>query len=187
MKKFLVLFALIISTNVFGEDISNFEIEGLSLGDSLLNSYKKDYILNNSDDYYGTDVLHFNVPEFDFKSNTGYDTIQMAFLKNDNDYKIIQIAGAIFYDTKNKNIDSCKIKKEEIVNELQIELNIVFEDRSFSNDEGNYFIKTKEYENGDLIRVFCTDWNSKTEKKYGWYDSLRIELVTDNALRLMGF
>ena len=53
----------------------------LSLGDSLLNSYKKDYILNNSDDYYGTDVLHFNVPEFDFESSTGYDTIQMAFKK----------------------------------------------------------------------------------------------------------
>ena len=58
-----------------------------------------------------------------------------------------------------------KIKKEEIVNELEIELNIVFDDRSFSNDEGNYFIKTKEYENGDLIRVFCTDWNSKNRKK----------------------
>ena len=143
--------------------------------------------MNNSDDFYGTDVLTFTIPETDFKSNAGYDTIQFAFLKNDKTFKIIQIAGGIFYDTENKNIDSCNIKKNEIINELKNKFNVFFEDRSYTNENGEFYINTKEYENGDLIRIFCTDWNEKIEKDNGWSDSLRIELLYNNTLSLMGF
>ena len=44
-----------------------------------------------------------------------------------------------------------------------------------------------EYENGDLIRVFCSDWNNKTEKNKGWSDNLRVEIITYNAMSLMGY
>ena len=36
MQKILVLFILLFSSSVFAEDISDFEIEGMSVGDSLL-------------------------------------------------------------------------------------------------------------------------------------------------------
>ena len=81
----------------------------------MLQSYNEEYILNNSDDFYGTDVLTFTIPETDFISNAGYDTIQFAFLKNDKTYKIIQIAGGIFYDTEDKNIESAILKKMKLL------------------------------------------------------------------------
>ena len=187
MKIYSTIFILLFSATVLADEISDFKIEGISLGDSLLLFYNEKYILNNSDDYYGTDVLTFTIPEADFKSDIGYDTIQMAFLKSDKNYKIIQIAGGIFYDTKNKNIDSCKIKKDGIVNELKNQFNVFFEDRSYSNENGDYYIQTKEYENGDKIRVFCTDWSEKRERENGWSDNLRIELLYNDTLSLMGF
>tara|TARA_B100000900_G_scaffold408859_2_gene423808 strand:- start:824 stop:1387 length:564 start_codon:yes stop_codon:yes gene_type:complete len=187
MKIKLLLLVFLFATSLKAQNISEFEIEGISLGDSLLQSYNEEYILNNSDDFYGTDVLTFTIPETDFKSNSGYDTIQFAFLKNDKTYKIIQIAGGIFYDTEYKNIDSCNIKKNEIINELKNQFNIFFEDRSYSNENGDFYIQTKDYENGDKIRVFCTDWDQKIERENGWSDNLRIELLYNNTLSLMGF
>ena len=91
------------------------------------------------------------------------------------------------YDTEYKNIDSCNIKKNEIINELKNQFNIIFEDRSYSNENGEYYIQSKEFENGDLIRVFCTDWSQKKEKESGWSDNLRIELLYNYTLSLMGF
>ena len=187
MKFLLTLFVLFFSSFVNAEDISDFQIEGISIGDSLLKYYDEDYILDYSYDYYGTDVLHFDLPELDYKSASEYDGIQVAFIKNDPKYSAIQIAGAIFYDTKSKNMDSCLKKKDQIVNDLTKQLKIIFSDGSFSDEEGDYYISLMEYENGDLIRVFCSDWNRKTEKNKGWSDNLRIEIITDNAMSLMGY
>ena len=36
MKKTLIIFVLLFSSSVLAEDISDFEIEGISVGDSLL-------------------------------------------------------------------------------------------------------------------------------------------------------
>ncbi|MDC3131832.1 hypothetical protein OA492_02855 [Pelagibacteraceae bacterium] len=187
MKTLLTLFVLLFSSLVVAEDISDFEIEGISIGDSLLIIYKEDYILDNSYDYYGTDVLTFVAPEIDYKSESGYDSIQVAFIKSDIKYSAIQIAGTIFFDTKSKNMDSCLKIKDQIVNDLTKQLNIIFSDRSYSDEEGDYNISTMEYENGDLIRVYCSDWNNKVEKNKGWSDNLRIEIITDKALSLMGY
>ena len=45
MKTFLVLFVLLFSSSVFADDISDFEIEGISIGDSLLDYMTEDEIL----------------------------------------------------------------------------------------------------------------------------------------------
>jgi len=48
MKKLLILlfsFFLLISPSVFADDISDFEIEGISIGDSLLDYMTKEEIL----------------------------------------------------------------------------------------------------------------------------------------------
>ena len=47
MKIFLTLFVLFFSSSVLSEDISDFQIEGMSLGDSLLDYMSEEKILNN--------------------------------------------------------------------------------------------------------------------------------------------
>ena len=44
MKKILVIFILLFSSSVVADDISDFEIEGISIGDSLLDYMSKDEI-----------------------------------------------------------------------------------------------------------------------------------------------
>ena len=45
MKKLLILLFFLSSTSVFADDISDFEIEGISIGDSLLDYMTEEEIL----------------------------------------------------------------------------------------------------------------------------------------------
>ena len=47
MKTFLTLFVLLFSSSVVAEDISDFQIEGMSIGDSLLDYFSEKKIRNN--------------------------------------------------------------------------------------------------------------------------------------------
>ena len=47
MKILLTLFVLLFSSSVFADDISDLEIEGISVGDSLLNYYSEEDIKKN--------------------------------------------------------------------------------------------------------------------------------------------
>ena len=55
MKTLLTLFVLLFSSSVLADDISDFEIEGISIGDSLLDYMTEDEILKeielNKNDY----------------------------------------------------------------------------------------------------------------------------------------
>ena len=46
MKKTLIILVLLFSSSVVAEDISDFEIEGISIGDNLLDYLSKDEILD---------------------------------------------------------------------------------------------------------------------------------------------
>ena len=48
MKKILIILVLLFSSQVFSEDISNFQIEGMSIGDSLLDYFSEDVIISNT-------------------------------------------------------------------------------------------------------------------------------------------
>ena len=45
MKKTLIILVLLFSSSVFADDISDFEIEGMSIGDSLLDYMSEEEIL----------------------------------------------------------------------------------------------------------------------------------------------
>ena len=47
MKYLLTLFFLLFTYSLNSEEISNFELEGFSIGDSLLDFYSKEEILDN--------------------------------------------------------------------------------------------------------------------------------------------
>ena len=47
MKTLLILFVLLFSSSVFAEDISDFEIEGMSIGDSALDFFSEKQIKEN--------------------------------------------------------------------------------------------------------------------------------------------
>ena len=118
MKILLTLFVLLFSSSVFAEDISDFEIGEMSIGDSLLNYFSKDEIENapNYDDYPSD--MKFRIIEIESKDKF-YDVFQFYYIPNDNKFIIQSLNGRKFYN----DINDCYNKKKEIEKSLSVTFN----------------------------------------------------------------
>ena len=180
MKKLLGILVLIlfsIQTPSQADDIRDFQIEGMSIGDSLLNIFSKKEIEKGKIDTYPNSnkfsTIQFWEPTFDFEM---YDSIGISFKTNDSNYLIFGIAGAFFYDN---NIEVCYKKKDEITKELSI----LFENAKIENVKGSHPVdksgKSKtdttyfDFKSGDNAKVGCVDYSKEFEKK-GKVDHLQI-------------
>ncbi len=116
----ILIVTLSLQSLVKADDIRQFEIEGISIGDSLLNYFSEEEILKNIKWHYNDDKTNnkFVIVEFyDLKSLEHYHGIQFGIKTEDKNYKIYVIAGAILYEN---NINDCYLKMKEIDNELSI-------------------------------------------------------------------
>ena len=128
MKKLLViLFSLFFlsTTSVFAEDISDFEIEGISLGDSLLDYMTEEEILEeielNKDNYgwlnepnkYAEVYIWKDFPTYNWVSVFIKNNSTNQYVTNINEkFTILFIRGMIDYI---EDFDSCIQKRDEIV------------------------------------------------------------------------
>ena len=121
-KKIIFIFFLILFLNiqpsVKAGDISDFEIEGISIGDSLLDHYSEDVILKNIKWHYNNNRKDnkFVIVEFyNLEKGEIYDGLQVAIKPDDKKYRVYVISGAIKYKY---NIKECYSKMKEIDKEL---------------------------------------------------------------------
>ena len=178
MKIFLTLFVLFFSSSVFAEDISDFQIEGMSIGDSLLDYFSKEEINKYKKNYYNDDK--FIPVEFEFLPIFKiYDAVQIHFKKNDKKYIIYGLDGLIDFP---KNIKDCYKKQDEIVAELsEIFKNIATKSdkkiKSHAADKSGESKTTTiyfDFASGENAFVSCYDWT----KKIGHLDTLRVAFST---------
>ena len=92
MKKFLtIIFLVLFSTNIsYAEDISDFQIEGISVGDSLLDHYSINEIneaLKNPS-YYKNKIF---VEIFVNYKGSEFDYLQVALQTNDKTFKCFRL------------------------------------------------------------------------------------------------
>ncbi|MBT6326734.1 MAG: hypothetical protein HOJ35_12245, partial [Bdellovibrionales bacterium] len=111
MKRLLLILILTFSfqTLVNADDIRDFEIDGISVGDSLLNYYSKNEIKK----MLSTTVSEYKskrIKRVYFKSNEGSNYLQYNFhYINDQSYKIVNVKGIMLMENKNKKCNSKKI------------------------------------------------------------------------------
>ena len=118
------LFLILILTFSFqslskADDIRNFQIEGISIGDSALDYFTEDEITKNIKWHYNNNKKNneFVIVEFyNYKTAKQYDGIQIAVKPKDKEYKIYVIAGAIQYE--NTKIEDCYSEMQKIDTEL---------------------------------------------------------------------
>ena len=97
MKVFITVIILIFSLQSFtkADDIRDFEIEGISIGDSLLDYFTEEEIKNhNQDNYYNwvKEKKKFTIMEIlGHKNFRTFDGMQFAYKKNDPNYIIYEI------------------------------------------------------------------------------------------------
>ena len=174
---FLIFFTL--QTPSQADDIRDFEIEGMSIGDSLLDHFSNEFI-NEAKRYIYKDKKYFSI--YKSLSNSIYDGIQVTV---NSDYIIHSFAGKIFYDN---NISQCYEKMvsiEEDLDKLFPDAETRKENRKHRADStGKSTIKEKAYffKSGDAIQISCNDWSKFKHKITGeimnYTDELKISIYS---------
>lgn len=179
MKWLLLILFLTLSFQSWtkADDIIDFEIEGMSIGDSLFDYFSESEIkefavtkYENSDKFY---ILTTVTSKFEL-----YDSLQFSVKKNDKKYEIYGMAGIIWFE---KNVNECLIKKKEIEKDLNIifknskieaykEMKLPYDPTGKSQQlsQIQYII-----ENG-LISIECTDFSESMTIEKGYTDNLKI-------------
>ena len=190
MRIFIAVLVLIFSFQSWtkADDISDFEIEGMSIGDSLLDYFSKSTIDESV-------ALNPQYPKEDFKiswfnkTKNGkkfftYDGITIYF-KNKK-YSIHGITGSIYF----KYFKNCSKKKKSIINDLENSLNIKFgieqEVKLFttSDDSTMMYGNVYTFPSGATIQITCYDW-SQDQEKIGRKDELALAISDHEYHRWM--
>ena len=177
MRIFIVVLVLIFSFQSWtkADDISDFEIEGMSIGDSLLEYFSEDKIKNSivkySYKHKDGEFLKIDILNHPFKF---YDVLSAHVKKNDNKYIVYELSGIMDYE---KNIEECYRNKKKIVKELKE----IFP-KSKEHDSGRqkhpqdetgkstYDRLDLELKSGANVTIICYDWSKET----GFMDHLGV-------------
>jgi len=122
MKKILLIIILTLSfqsltLSAKADDIRDFQIEGITIGDSLLNFFTEDELINqfkgNIYNYPNSNrIFESQLPLLDTDI---YDEIQVSLIDNDKKYIVQNINGTIYFG---RNFDQCLQKKTIIENDI---------------------------------------------------------------------
>ena len=185
MNKLLLILILTLSfqTLTKADDISDFEIEGMSIGDSLLKYVEKIYIdkekyfYPNSKKFGVLNIRQENNKLVDFKT---FDTVQFNFIDSDLNYKIHTLRGKILYK-KGIDMRKCTNKKSEIVKELEQLFNIKKRNDTKTNHRRDESGKSKVistflfFTTGGRASIQCYNWS----KDMKFFDNLSVSINTE--------
>ena len=183
MKKLILILILTFSfqTLTKADDIRDFEIEGMSLGDSLLDFFSLEEIKSFKAYFYNDKEYKALQTNLEPKN---YDAIDVAVKDGDRDYIIYQIVGGIYYE---ENVDNCYIKQKKIVSELKNIFSNIVKKNSYTKKHaaditGNSSNTTTQFEfkSKDVVRVSCYDWGKQIEDERGYTDNLRVTIIEAN-------
>lgn len=170
MKTLVTLFVLLFSYSLSADDITDFEIEGISIGDTLLKYMNEEEILVEKEVnkyFYASlgDPIFFEAYIFDGFKN--FDYLSFFVKSNDTNYIIQAIYGVKYYEN---NINDCYKKQKEI----SLELDNQFKNSIKNSNElplhwdqsGKSSMKRISYElmNQDIIALECYDWDESMQK-----------------------
>ena len=184
MRLFIIILILIFNLQSLtkADDIRDFQIEGMSIGDSLLEYFSTKEIKKNIETklIYPSSNKFSIVLFYENKKFKNYSSISINFLTGDDKFIIYGISGINYYGQKIKN---CLKKKDEILIDLK-NLNLkINETKKIKSHQFDKSKKSKshmsifEFDNGDEIRVECHDWTKKMTKKHNLEDQLIVSTL----------
>ena len=177
LKNLIFILILIFSFQSWtkADDIRDFEIEGMSIGDSLLDYFTEEEINNKKKLYWKKiyiSILFYHLPSFEV-----YNSVQFTYKTNDKKFKIYSIEGWLDFDYTIKN---CYKKQDEIVKELSsVFKNVNKQKQKGKHDadrsgESKFIAVNFPFSSGGSARVICTDWGEKISKEKNWSDKLKV-------------
>ena len=164
-KKIILIFFLIFNLNFmhsFANDINEIELDGMSLGDSLLNYYSKKEIKDNKINYFPDERKYFIV--FYNKNLSRFDDMEIYLKTNDKNYTMRSINAGLYP----KSLKECISIKDNIKNEISSALNIKFkkDDDYHSYYTNTYIYGDIVYLDGGFISLECMYYSKKDKEKF---------------------
>ena len=183
MKKFLATLILIsmFQTPSWSDDIRDFQIEGMSLGDSLLDYLSEKKI---SDEIKSPNAFVYKNNKFvaiyfpGSQNSEVYDYVGVTIKPNDKKYIIHEIKGYLKF---HNDIENCLKKRDSIDSELSE----VFKEAERTSDTISHAFdksgKSRQYSvwytfDTGFIEITCHDWSKKITKKNNWPDTLQVNI-----------
>ena len=181
MKKLLaiIVLSLCFITPLQADDIKDFQVEGISVGDSLLDYYNKSQITSKTKGSYPGDDGFYGIS---FSVNSAnYQKISPTLKKGDNEFIIYSIRGEKKMDYKN-----CLKKKEIVIKEIKE----ILTDVKIHNYVSNYKNKYGKSISNDTdlrvkkgtIKIYCNNWDDTITQTRGWHDSFNISADSDEFI-----
>jgi len=179
---FLLLFTL--QTPSLADDIRDFQIEGISVGDKILDHVsKKEYSKRKKREYKYKNI--FATIVFENKKYLTYEKVRFHYKLNDKNRIIYGVEGQIYFPDK---IHECLKKKENIVTEIAP---IVSNTKRYNKTWDHWADKkgkSKVHEtifrftSGDVISIQCFDWSDEITKEKRWPDNLKVGVQTKDIV-----
>jgi hypothetical protein len=193
MKRLLLIFILTFGFQSWtrADDIRDFEIEGIAIGDNLLDHFSLNHINSFDKDYYPKSKKFYE--QYIFWPEKGnfdiYDGLTISLKQNS--YKVYSISGAL---TNFKNFNECLNTKDQIVNDIisNYKSRVILEDLDkklfdyADNKSKKSQTQIRMLDKSALFTVDCVDWSDKAEKKNNWTDNLGVQIYSkeyENFLR----
>ena len=169
MKRLLLIliFTLSFQSWTKADDISDFQIEGISIGDSLLNFATEKKIISTKQNVQYPNDKYIIYKADKFIENIKYNLFNVTTKKNDKNYIITNLSGSIYY----KDLNECfKIRKqiranvEELFNFNDVEKN------KYKSQDGKAIIHglqfyLKPYPSVESIVLNCNQYFDSGQKK----------------------
>ena len=180
MKIFILILILIFNFQSWtkADDIRDFQIEGISVGDSALDYFPKSEIeqrkrggfVYEKKDFYSATFYQKNFFEF-------YDNVQLHLKKDDKNYIIYSVGGQKIY--KDHDIKQCHSDMEDALNSIKSYFKTAnVKDSGIMDWQFDSKVKVKSYYvqliSGDEVAIECYDY----PKDYQFIDDLTIAIDT---------
>ena len=188
MNKLLLILILTLSFHTLtkADDISDFEIEGMSIGDSLLDFYSNDEITSLrrlSGSSYKDNKFLVMILKNKYEN---YDEVEVTIIPNDKLFVIHSLDGIVNFEN---NYEKCKKEKLNIVDEIKN----LYKDAYTYNEEGphsgfpNSILDETTFfpKYGGYVRISCTNWSTKMEKQKEWKDGLDVTIGSDKFKKFL--
>jgi len=177
MRVFIAALVLIFSFQSWtkANDISELEIEGISVGDSLLDYMTKDEITQNTLAYF-SDTRKYYIVGYS-KNLSTYKALEIYLKTNDKSFTVKSITGGLYP----KNLNECLKKKEKISKEIESSIDTL---KFFSGTQDHvYYKNSKEHYsavflNDNFINIKCMFYDKKDKENHNIVDNLQVMFQT---------
>ena len=183
MRIFLSIIILIFSYQSWtkADDITEFQIDEIGVGDNLLNYYSLKEI-NKMLTKTVSSYKSKRIKRVFFESKDGSKYLQYNFhYINDKSYKIVNVKGIMLMENKSKE---CNLKKKQISNDIEDSIKFTnkksFVDKHNVDKSGKSLIDRVQYMvDGGIIEVSCWKWSKEIKKNKPWRDTLQVSIRSE--------